>query len=81
MKIKKAEWGTPKKPSNNDTCSNMSRFLLYRRISVNQINFPPEMKTYYHFLLVLLILILFVSIDFYQISAFSQEDPVPGKVS
>ncbi len=59
----------------------MSRFLLYRRISVLQINSPPEMKTYYHVLLVLLALVYIVSINVYEISAFSQEAPVPGKLS
>ncbi len=46
-----------------------------------QINSLQEMKNYSHILLVLLILVLFVSINYYESSAFLLEDPVPGKLS
>ncbi len=38
------------------------------------------MKTYYPVLLVLLVLYA-ISINFYEISAFPQETPVPGELS
>ncbi len=39
------------------------------------------MKTYYHVLLVLLVLVYIISINVYEISAFPQEAPVPGQFS